>query len=137
MRARAGRHGPAGVVIAFEGAATTQTGQFRAEALKAFRRDLRDWGPSYDSFDVRLWIDGYRRGKRFDIDNVAKAALDALCGLVWRDDRQVVRLEALKLADGPSRIVLLATPAELADKCEALEAALAASGLTRPPPLMR
>lgn len=122
MRAKAFRQGATTVVL-FD-AATTQSKALRAEALKAFKRDLKDQGPSYDSFDVRIWIEGYRRGRRLDVDNVAKASLDALVGLVWRDDRQVTRLCVEKLAAGPDRVVVAATPTALGEESEALASLL-------------
>ena len=131
MRARAANAG-VGVLVAFEGA-TTQTKAFRTEALKAFRRDLKGLGPSYASFEVSIWIEGYRRGRRLDADNVAKACLDALVGLLWRDDRQVTRLVVEKLTGGGERIVLLARPTELAERATALDEALAAAGMAPPP----
>lgn len=38
---------------------------------------------------------------RPDIDNVCKLVMDALSGVAWRDDSQVVSLEAHKLARRP------------------------------------
>jgi Holliday junction resolvase RusA-like endonuclease len=32
-----------------------------------------------------------------DIDNLVKLTMDALNGVAWNDDRQIVRLEAVKL----------------------------------------
>ena len=122
MRARAFRRGATTVVL-FD-AATTQSKALRAEALKAFKRDLKDQGPSYDSFHVCIWIEGYRRGRRLDVDNVAKASLDALVGLVWRDDRQVTRLCVEKLTAGPDQVVVAATPTALGEESEALASLL-------------
>ncbi|ABE61204.1 endodeoxyribonuclease RusA [Nitrobacter hamburgensis X14] len=34
-----------------------------------------------------------------DIDNVCKAALDSLTGILWKDDRQIQELHAYKLQD--------------------------------------
>lgn len=130
MRARAGRLGD-GAVVVFEGA-TTRSSAFRPEALKAFRRDLKDRGPNYENFEARIWIEGYRRGRRLDADNVAKACLDALTGLIWRDDRQVTRLVVEKLAGGGERIVVAARPTSLAEASDDLASVLAAAGLERP-----
>lgn len=38
--------------------------------------------------------------RRVDLDNLSKAVLDALNGIVWHDDRQVTRLELSKRYDG-------------------------------------
>jgi Holliday junction resolvase RusA-like endonuclease len=37
--------------------------------------------------------------KKPDVDNLAKFVLDALTGLLYRDDEQVVKLSAIKLID--------------------------------------
>lgn len=65
---------------------------------------------------------GWGRTDRIDADNIAKACLDALTGLLWRDDRQVVRLSIEKLF-GPEtpRITLAAEPAEARAESGALE----------------
>lgn len=127
MKARVART-DGGVLVLFEGA-TTQSKAYREEARKAFRQALRDVGPSYDSFQVRIWIEGYRRGRRIDVDNIAKACLDALVGLVWRDDRQVTRLVVEKLAEGPDRVIVAADKSELADRSASLDALLAAAAM--------
>jgi len=136
VRARVGLAGNS-VVVTFDGPAGTQARVFRDAAKKAFHRDLRDRGPTYDSYAVTIWIEGYKRGLRLDADNVAKAALDALTGLVWRDDRQVTRLTVEKLADGPARIVLAAQTVDMAETSDALSRLLSNAGLTGPGGLVR
>jgi crossover junction endodeoxyribonuclease RusA len=39
-------------------------------------------------------IDVYRSARRGDVDNYAKAALDALNGIAWKDDAAVTHLKA-------------------------------------------
>lgn len=41
----------------------------------------------------------YFENKRSDIDNVIKATLDCLTGLLWKDDMQVVELHVFKKID--------------------------------------
>lgn len=41
----------------------------------------------------------FEREPRCDVDNCAKAVLDALNGIAWDDDKQVVELRASKLVD--------------------------------------
>ena len=43
---------------------------------------------------------GKARPKKPDIDNLIKTVLDALNGVAWKDDNQVVRVEAEKLNGG-------------------------------------
>lgn len=38
-------------------------------------------------------------GRGGDVDNLCKTVLDALTGVVWRDDSQVLKLEAAKIRD--------------------------------------
>ena len=127
MRARAALSGKTFVVV-FDGA-TSQSRAYRAAARKAFRQELSRVGPTYESYEVRIWIEGYRRGRRLDADNVAKAVLDSLVGLVWRDDRQVTRLIVEKLSEGGERIVLAASPTDIAETSEAMATVLADAGL--------
>lgn len=55
-----------------------------------------------------------------DVDNYAKAALDALNGIVWMDDSQIVDLRLCKrYADpGKSRIEILVQPVEIQKPAE-------------------
>jgi Holliday junction resolvase RusA-like endonuclease len=51
--------------------------------------------------DSYKWLSGVRVGKvlpvgKPDLDNVAKLVLDALNGILWRDDSQVVSLTIIK-----------------------------------------
>ena len=131
MRARAGLSAKT-FVVAFDGV-TSQTRAYRDAARKAFREELSHVGPTYDNYEVHLWIKGYRRGRRLDVDNVAKAALDSLVGLVWRDDRQVTRLVVEKLSEGGERIVLRARPTSLEETSEAMDEALLSIGLAAGP----
>lgn len=46
---------------------------------------------------VVVWVDFWRRTKvRCDIDNLGKLVLDALNGIAWADDHQVVALNLTK-----------------------------------------
>jgi crossover junction endodeoxyribonuclease RusA len=48
---------------------------------------------------VSVSVTAYRPQKRGDLDNTLKAAFDALNGVAWDDDSQVVELHALRLDD--------------------------------------
>lgn len=50
----------------------------------------------------RVWPD-----RRPDLDNYTKTVLDALNGLYWRDDAQIVELAARKIYGEPPRIEIL------------------------------
>jgi crossover junction endodeoxyribonuclease RusA len=57
--------------------------------------------------DIELKISVYRPAKRGDLDNCLKVAIDALKGVVFVDDSQVVRIEAERADDKANpRIVI-------------------------------
>lgn len=49
--------------------------------------------------ELVVHVTAFRPQRRGDLDNVLKAALDALNGVAWHDDSQVVELHALRLDD--------------------------------------
>lgn len=96
-------------------------GRLRAAGRKAFRGD-----PWTCALSVELvanvpipesWSKAKRRDaaagvivptSRPDIDNYAKGSLDALNGIVWADDAQIVRLQASKVySDTPGLTVIV------------------------------
>lgn len=60
--------------------------------------------PSYSAKRREACLKGLERPKRHDIDNVAKAVLDACNGIVYLDDVQVVSLHATKRFDSIASI---------------------------------
>lgn len=48
---------------------------------------------------VAVSVTAYRPQKRGDLDNTLKAAFDALNGVAWGDDSQVVELHAWRMDD--------------------------------------
>lgn len=89
---------------------TTSAGVLKRRAGNYFRKHERSLRPRYGLFAVRIWIE--RAGTRggFDVDNVAKACLDALTGVIWHDDRQVAHLTVDKIAADTNAITLLSEP---------------------------
>lgn len=55
--------------------------------------------PSYTKKRTEACLKGLERPKRHDVDNVAKAILDACNGIVYLDDVQVVSLHVTKRYD--------------------------------------
>ncbi|HEX7124165.1 MAG TPA: RusA family crossover junction endodeoxyribonuclease [Thermodesulfobacteriota bacterium] len=53
--------------------------------------------------DVRVALRFRETTRRADLDNLVKLVLDAANGVVWRDDRQVVALDAAFVDDGEPR----------------------------------
>ena len=100
----------------------TSSRGLRRNLAPLFRSALKGRGPDFRPYSVQIWIEGLGPNDRIDADNIAKACLDALTGLLWRDDRQVVRLSVEKLFETePPRITLAAQPAEARSECEVLE----------------
>lgn len=69
---------------------------FRSPNAMAYRNRLREIAarlfPAPDaSVRVVIWLDYFHsEERRFDMDNVAKCVLDALTGLAYDDDKQVI-----------------------------------------------
>lgn len=69
--------------------------EYRAGAAQtAFNSGLRPV-----SGDVAVRLDVYRPRKAGDLDNSLKAIFDALKGIAWEDDRQVVEIRARRFED--------------------------------------
>ena len=101
---------------------TTKSGRLQAPIRTFFRKEYRALGADVRrKYAVSIWIELARANKTFDVDNVAKACLDALTGSVWQDDRQVVRLVVEKLAADRDAITLVARPADAARQNAELE----------------
>lgn len=49
--------------------------------------------------EIEVRIHAYRPRRRGDLDNLAKVALDALNGIAWTDDDQIVGLEMRRFDD--------------------------------------
>jgi crossover junction endodeoxyribonuclease RusA len=103
------------VLVAIEGV-TTRGGSIQKPVRAFFRTEARDLNKSYsDPFAVEIWIETPDPRRKFDVDNVAKACLDALTGAVWRDDSQVARLTVEKVAAERDRVTIRAMPTEAGD----------------------
>lgn len=99
-----------GALIVRFGALSTQAGRMKRAIGDFFRKDYRRYRASHDPFHVSIWIEQPEPGRRLDCDNVAKACLDALCGVLWIDDSQVVRLTVEKVHSDGESITLKAAP---------------------------
>ena len=88
---------------------------------KQFKKDVATLANSLDisafSGAVKVRIDIYKSATKFkkgvtskrygDIDNLTKAILDGLNGVVWKDDSQIVNLQVTKNLDATPHIDLL------------------------------
>lgn len=75
-----------------------ETKQFQVAIQKKFKERYPDHKPVECKLQVRMKFHLTRHTKR-DVDNLAKIPLDALNGLVWKDDSLVYKL-ALEKFEG-------------------------------------
>ena len=98
------------LVLSF-GAISTKRTRPNAEIGAFFRKDYRALRPAYGGFRVTIYVECENPHRRIDADNVAKACLDALTGIVWHDDSQVQHLAVDKVAADRDRVTVVIEPA--------------------------
>jgi len=103
VRARAIKNG---VEIAIDGI-TTQARYYKPLVYEFFRKDF-PIRPRYGDFDVEIHMDYLGEAPSLDLDNLAKALLDALKGHVFVDDSQIARLLCERRQGERDRIVVRA-----------------------------
>lgn len=81
---------PGGVELTIDGI-TTQARYYKQLVYEFFRKHF-DVRPRYGEFEVELRMEYVGEAPRLDLDNLAKALLDALKGHVFVDDSQIARL---------------------------------------------
>ena len=79
-----------GVEIAIDGV-TTQARYYKPLVYEFFRKEFQI-RPRYGDFDVEIRMEHGGEPPSLDLDNLAKALLDALKGHVFFDDSQIARL---------------------------------------------
>lgn len=80
----------AGAEITIDGI-TTQARYYKPLVYEFFRKDF-PIHPKGGEFEVELFMEYVGEVPRLDLDNLAKALLDALKGHVFFDDSQIARL---------------------------------------------
>ncbi|MET0183305.1 MAG: RusA family crossover junction endodeoxyribonuclease [Caulobacterales bacterium] len=107
-KVRARRIDGGGVELAIEGI-TTQARYYKPLVYEFFRKEFQ-LRPRWGDFSVHIRLEHAGEAPRLDLDNLAKALLDALKGHVFFDDVQIARLLAERAGAERDRIWLSATP---------------------------
>ena len=71
---------------------TTQAKYYKPLIYEFFRKAWRGSRPSWGDFGVEIFMDYEGDPPWMDLDNLAKAILDAIKGYAFHDDAQVARL---------------------------------------------
>lgn len=85
---------PGGVEIAIDGI-TTQARYYKPLVYEFFRIEFAH-RPRWGDFAVEIRMAHAGDPPRLDLDNLAKALLDALKGFVFHDDHQIAELHCLR-----------------------------------------
>ena len=95
-----------GVELTIDGI-TTQARYYKPLVYEFFRKEFQ-LRPRYGEFEVELIMDYVGETPTLDLDNLAKALLDALKGHVFVDDSQIARLLCERRAGERDRITVRA-----------------------------
>lgn len=95
-------------------ALTSQTKRFKSLISAFFRTEFKRVRPKYGPFEVVIEIERTADSPVHDVDNVAKAILDSLTGVVFHDDSQVERLHVEKVLGERARVKVRARPIQTA-----------------------
>ena len=85
------RQSASGLDIRIDGL-TTQAKYYKPLVHEFFRKEWRGSRPSWGEFEVEIGMDYVGEPPWMDLDNLAKALLDAIKGYAFHDDAQVARL---------------------------------------------
>ena len=96
-------------------ALTSQSRQFKSLVGEFFRTEFKRVRPKYGPYEVVIEIERTPESPVHDVDNVAKAILDALTGVVFHDDSQVERLHVEKITGERARVKVRARPIKAAE----------------------
>ena len=102
VRAREG----GGVVEVVVDGLTTQAKYYKPLVYEFFRKAWRGSRPSWGEFSVEIVMEYVGDPPWIDLDNLAKAILDAIKGYAFHDDAQVARLLVERRSGDRERIVI-------------------------------
>ncbi|WP_394692405.1 RusA family crossover junction endodeoxyribonuclease [Hyphobacterium sp.] len=91
-------------------ALTSQSKRFKTLIGEFFRTEFKRVRPKYGPYEVEIRIERTENSPVHDVDNVAKAVLDALTGCVFHDDSQVEKLMVEKVLSDRARVKVRARP---------------------------
>ncbi|MEO1040609.1 MAG: RusA family crossover junction endodeoxyribonuclease [Pseudomonadota bacterium] len=96
-------------------ALTSRTRRFKVLIGEFFRTEFRRVRPKWGAYEVTIIIERTPDSPVHDVDNVAKAVLDALTGVVFHDDSQVERLLVERVEGERARVKVRARPLVMSD----------------------
>ena len=85
---------------------TTQARYYKPLIYEFFRKEWRGSRPAWGEFSVEIRMEYVGDPPWIDLDNLAKAILDAIKGYVFHDDAQVARLLVERAAGERERIIV-------------------------------
>ena len=89
---------------------TTQARYYKPLVYEFFRKTWRGGRPSWGEFSVEIVMEYVGEAPWMDLDNLAKALLDAIKGYVFHDDAQVARLLVERRPGERERIMIRVEP---------------------------
>ncbi len=89
---------------------TTQARYYKPLVYEFFRKVWRGSRPAWGEFSVEIRMEYVGDAPWMDLDNLAKALLDAIKGYVFHDDAQVSRLLVERNPGERERIVIRVEP---------------------------
>lgn len=99
------REGEGEVVVVVDGL-TTQARYYKPLIYEFFRKAWRGSRPAWGEFAVEIVMEYQGDPPWLDLDNLAKAILDAIKGYAFHDDAQVARLLVERRAGDRERITV-------------------------------
>ncbi len=85
---------------------TTQAKYYKPLVYEFFRKEWRGARPAWGDFSVEILMEYVGEAPWLDLDNLAKAILDAIKGYAFHDDAQVARLLVERRAGDRERIMV-------------------------------
>jgi len=99
------RETAAGLEVVVDGL-TTQAKYYKPLIYEFFRKEWRASRPSWGDYSVEILMEYQGEAPWLDLDNLAKAILDAIKGYAFHDDAQVSRLLVERREGERERIVV-------------------------------